>query len=134
VAREDVENLAGFYAAFNAGDLEPWLAFAHPQFVYRTREEFPGGGAHGLDAALDRIAALRELFAELRWEPQEFVETDERIVVVVRQSGRGRAGGVRVDERVAHVWRLDAGRARELRVYTRREEALEAVGLRESDG
>jgi ketosteroid isomerase-like protein len=129
--RENVAMLEQFYEAFNAGRLDPLLALAHPEFIYRTREEFPGGGSYGLEAALDRISELRGLFDELRWEPQEFIDADERIVVVVRQIVRGRASGVMLDESIVHVWLIHDGKAKELRVYSQRSQALEAVGLRE---
>lgn len=129
MSQENVEALEGFYDAFNAGRVEPWLAQAHPEFVYRTREEFPGGGSYDLEAALERISALRDLFDELRWEPQEFIDADERVLVVVRQIARGRASGVMLDEPVVHVWEALDGKAKELRVYSQREQALEAEGL-----
>jgi ketosteroid isomerase-like protein len=132
MSREDVKELERFYEAFNAaGDVESLLPLVHPEFVYRTREEFPGGGSFGLDAAVERISALRELFDDIRWEPQEFLEAGDRIVVAVRQTGRGHTSGVDIDQSITHVWLIDDGRARELRVYSRREEALEAVGLRQ---
>jgi ketosteroid isomerase-like protein len=107
------------------------VAVADPDFVYRTREEFPGGGSYGLEGALDRVSALFELFDEIRLEPQEFVEAGERTMVVVRQIARGRASGVVVDAPIAHVWWIHDGRLKELRVYSRRSQALEAMGLRE---
>jgi ketosteroid isomerase-like protein len=125
----NVEELERFYEAFNAGRMEPFLAHVHPEFVYRTREEFPGGGSYGLENALDRITALRDLFEELRWEPQEFIDADERVVVVVRQLARGRASGALVDGSVVHVWLMHDGKVKELSVYSQRSQALEAVGL-----
>ena len=131
MSRENVEQLERFYEAFNAEDIEPLLAFVDPEFVYRTREEFPGGGSYDLEAALDRISGLRELFAELRWEPQEFIDAGERTLVVVRQIARGRASGVMLDDSIVHVWLIQDGRARELRVYSQRSQALEAAGISE---
>jgi ketosteroid isomerase-like protein len=130
MSREAERELERFYAAFNAGEVEPLRAFAHSDFVYRTRDEMPGGGSYGLDDALARISALREIFDEIRWEPQEFIDAGERVVVVVRQVARGRTSGVRTDQPISHVWLVEDDRARELRVFSQRREALEAVGLR----
>jgi ketosteroid isomerase-like protein len=131
MSRQNVEPLERFYEAFNADNFDPWLAFADPEFVYRTRDELPGGWCYRLEAALDRISELRELFDELRWEPQEFIDAGEHTVSVVRQIARGRASGVMIDESIVHVWLIQGGRAKELRVYSQRSEALEAVGLRQ---
>jgi ketosteroid isomerase-like protein len=92
---------------------------------------FPGGGSYGLEAALDRITALHDLFDELRWEPQEFVDAGERVVVIVLQVVRGRSSGVTLREPVVHLWLLEAGHAKELSVYTERSEALAAIGRSE---
>lgn len=125
-----MEELQQFYEGFNGGDLEPFLAHVHPEFVYSTREEFPGGGSFGLDGALDRISALRDLFDELRWEPLEFIDAGEHVLVVVRQIARGRASGAPTDEPIVHVWLIQDQKVRELRVYSDRTQALEAAGLR----
>ena len=131
MSRENDELLVRFYEAFNAERVEPMLAFVDPEFVYRTRDEFPGGGSYGLEPALERISALRELFDELRWEPQEFIDAGAHTLVVVRQIVRGRASGVMLDESIAHVWLIQDRIAKELRVYSQRSQALEAVGLSE---
>ena len=126
-----MEELARFYKAFNAGGgLEAFRAFVHPEFVYRTRPEFPDAGAFSLEEALERVSALREeLFEDLRWEPQEFIDVGDRVVVVVRQVGRGRRSHASIENSLAHVWLIEDDRAKELRVYSDRSEALEATRL-----
>src|SRR4051812_38330350 len=131
MSQQDVVLLESFYKAVNAGGLESLLAFAHPEFVYRTRKELPGGGTYALEGALDRMSSLRELFDEIRWEPQEFIDAGERVVVVVRQMARGRGSGASVEGQIVHVWLLRDGKVKELSVYSHRGEALEAVGLGE---
>lgn len=132
MSQENVEGLRRFYEALNGRQIESLRAFAGPEFVYRTREEMPGGGTYDIDEALDRIRALRDMFDELRWEPQEFIDADEQtVVVVVRQLARGRASGVPVAGTIAHVWTIHDLKAMELCVYSDRGQALEAVGLAE---
>jgi hypothetical protein len=36
-----------------------------------------------------------------------------------------------LDESIVHVWLIHDGKAKELRVYSQRSQALEAVGLRD---
>lgn len=130
VAQETMEELARFYKAFNAGGgLEAFRAFVHPKFVYRTRPEFPDGGEFTLEAALERVSALREVFDDLCWEPQEFIDAGDRVVVVVRQFGRGHSSHVAIEHSVAHLWVFAADKAKELHVYSERDEALEATRL-----
>jgi ketosteroid isomerase-like protein len=131
MSHQNVEELERVYEAFNAGDVEPLLAFLDAEFVLSSRDELPGGGLFGLEAAVKRLRALREVFDEIRCEPQEFIEAGDRILVVVRQIARGRASGAKVEESMAHVWLIQNERAKELRVYSQRNQALQAVGLRE---
>jgi ketosteroid isomerase-like protein len=44
-------------------------------------------------------------------EPEQVFERDDKLIAVVHQSGRGRASGVQVDARLAHVWTVKDGRA-----------------------
>ncbi len=44
MSQQNVEKLRQIYAVINAGVDKPLFDFLHPDFVYRTREELPGGG------------------------------------------------------------------------------------------
>jgi len=68
--------------------------------------------------------------AEVQFEPEQFVEAGDLILVVLRQTARGRTSGAALEQSINHVWRIEGGTARELRVFSDRAEALEAVGLR----
>jgi ketosteroid isomerase-like protein len=131
MSQENVERLQRFYEAFNSGSgMEPLLELADPNFVYRTRPEFPDGGVYDVAGALERMRALNETFDDIRWEPQEFIDSGDRILVVVRQTGRGHTSGAPVDQPIVHVWGVGGdGAVTELAVYSSRSEALEAAGL-----
>ena len=132
MSRENVELLQRAYEAFNAGDLEPFFAMLDEKFVYRARAELPGGGAFvGPAAFRDRIEALEDLFGEIRFEPQEFIDAGEHVIVVLDQTARGRASGVTLEQSISHVWLFRKGRGIELCVYSQREQALESAGLSE---
>lgn len=54
-------------------------------------------------------------------------------MVYCRMSGFGRGSGVAIEVRPAHLWTMQGGKAVRLEVFPEREreQALEAVGLRE---
>ncbi len=131
MSQENVEKLRQIYAAINAGVDRPLLDFLHPDFVYRTREELPGGGSYSAAELLSRLAELREIFRGGRLEPEEFINCDRGVVVLVRVTGTGRIGGVPFDERLFHVWKIEDAKVRVLCMYSNRAEALEALGLSE---
>jgi ketosteroid isomerase-like protein len=131
MSKENVERLRQVYEALNEGDDEPLLDLLHPAFVYWTREELPGGGSYRRHDFLRRLAELRQTFREVRFEVEEFIGSGQDVVVVVRGTGLGRISGVPVDERVFHTWTIENRKAVELRIYSDRGEALEAIGLSE---
>jgi ketosteroid isomerase-like protein len=70
-----------------------------------------------------------EAFDDHRYEAQEFSESEGCVVVTVRRRGRGKASGIDVDEAQWHVWRFEADRAVELRIFVDERAALEAAGI-----
>ena len=132
MSRENVEALRRGYGAFNSGDPESFFGLLDEEFVYRAREELPGGGSfEGREAFRERLVGLGDVFGEVRFEPEEFLEADDLVIVLVHQVARGRASGAALEQSITHVWRMEEGTAKELCVYSTHEEALAAVGLRE---
>jgi ketosteroid isomerase-like protein len=81
---------------------------------------------------------LRRLFAEWReiWDDAdsqlvELIDAGERVVSVYNYRGRGRASGVSVEGVFATVWTIRDEKAVRVEWFVGRDEALEAVGLRE---
>jgi ketosteroid isomerase-like protein len=135
MSREGLRRLQAGYDALGRGDDRAFVEFLHPHFRYRTRAELPGGGEFvGREVFNRRLAELQEMFEDLHVEPGEFIVRGDYVVVPVRWTGRGRAGGVQVSEDVVHVWRILDARGVELQVFSDRTQALEAVGLREVTG
>jgi ketosteroid isomerase-like protein len=68
---------------------------------------------------------------EIRFEPQEYIEAGEQVVVIAHLVGRGKSSGVEVTRIWAYVWTLRGHKALRMEGYTDRDEALKAVGLAE---
>jgi ketosteroid isomerase-like protein len=84
---------------------------------------------HGPEGLLDQLHNVEQAFDELRWDAEEYVEHDDRVVVVIRMSGRGKESAVDVSMHVFHVWKMLDREAVELRILFSREQALEAAGM-----
>jgi ketosteroid isomerase-like protein len=65
-----------------------------------------------------------ESFDEFRVEPQRIVEQDDRLIAVVRQTGKGRASGLEIEATLAHGWTVADGRAIRWEAVGEPEEAL----------
>jgi ketosteroid isomerase-like protein len=125
----DVRRLRRGYEAFNRGDLDTVLRNVAPDVELRDREEIPDPGVyHGLDEAREVLVTNTAEFEGYRIEPEEFIEVGEHIVVVARQSGRGRTSGAEVVGTIVHAWHVRDGRVLRMRAFSDRQEALEAVG------
>ena len=118
------------YAAFAAGDLDALAEILHEDFVLYDSALLPDQGVYrGFEGFLENYRKLLDSFEEFTVEPEEIVDVgDDRLVVALRMSGRGKGSQVAVEARLAHLWTVRDGRAVELRVYNTKEAALEAAG------
>ena len=107
-----------------------------PQFEYHWhsgRGTFPDEPQHirGLPALIAFWSQVRGAFVDYVWEPLELIEAPgNRVLGVIRNSGRGRESGVPVEGRFFQLWVFRDGKLREMEYFGRRADALEAAGLR----
>jgi uncharacterized protein len=135
--QEDTDRARRGYEAFSKGDLQAVLEFIDPDVeveVYTGRPDLPETQRlRGHAGFLENLRQLTEVFDEVLVEPEEFIEAGEDLVVIIHAAGRGKGSGIRVENRVAHIWTLRDGKAIRFRVFASKEQALEAVGLSEQD-
>jgi uncharacterized protein len=112
VREANVETLRRGYAALNRGDLSAVLELLDPDIEWHEPAHSPDAGAHrGRDSFERFLRGWIESFDGFRVEPERVVERGEDIVAVVHQTGTGRASGLEVEARLAHVWTVADGRA-----------------------
>ena len=122
------------YELYDAGDLEGVAGlFAEDAEVSDAGglgvTGTAAGTRHGPEGFLRAVEEAVEAFEDYRTEAEEFIDAGDAVVVPVRISGRGRASGVELEERLAHLWVLRNGKVIRGEVYRTTEEALEAAGL-----
>jgi ketosteroid isomerase-like protein len=134
MSQGNAEVVRSQFAGFEKGGLDAVAKFWHPDIEWRAIEGAADdvGLMRGHDALrryyqewIDTMDQLREDVAEILFAD------DERVAVVVRNSGRGRASGVRTEGRYYVTCTVRDGRIVSGREYATREQALEAVGLSE---
>ncbi len=84
---------------------------------------------------IDEVTRFRDEgpWEELNFEPERFLDVDdERVLVMVRVDARGKGSGARVELLNAHEFTIRNGALVRFKVYSDRDEALEAAGLRGS--
>jgi hypothetical protein len=104
-----------------------------PDLVLIQSPEMPGtaGEFHGYDGLAANTRELLESWDQVKFRPdQVHVVGDERYLVLVEASGRGRGSGVALGgDWLGHLVTLRDGRAERLEVYRGWDEAREAAGV-----
>ena len=112
MAEADVEALQRGYEALNRGDLSVVLDLIDPDIEWHQPDPSPDAGTHtGRDSFERFLRSWMDSFDGFNVEPEQVFERDDKLIAVVHQSGRGRASGVQVDARLAHIWTVKDGRA-----------------------
>jgi ketosteroid isomerase-like protein len=96
MSQENVEIVRRVFDARNRGDAEAAIACADPdiEFDFSTSPG-PWAGIHrGVEAIRQLWEEAAEAFAEFSWEPEEFIEVGDAVVVPMRFHFRGLGSGV----------------------------------------
>jgi hypothetical protein len=134
---ENLELVRSIYADWERGDFSR-TDWADPQIEFviadgPDRQGFRGTGA--MSSAWGRFLAAWTEYAVLADEFRDL--DDERVLVLLRARGRGRASGVEIasnptaTERGANLFHLEHGLVRGLDVYFDHTNALADLGLEE---
>ena len=132
MSQENVELMRLGFQAFARRDIEAMDAFMREHVAPDAEfESVMTGQVHkGTQGAKDMAADLWETLDYVA-AIEEIIDLGERVVAVLRVSGRGTRSGVSVSQNVAMVWIFEDGRIVRGRSFTSRAEALQAAGLRE---
>jgi ketosteroid isomerase-like protein len=123
----DVELVRGIIEALNAGDVDVMLERMHPDFEWTPLEASLVARVYrGHDQVRGYVEDWLSTFDGLRLDLAEPERLGERVVAVVRASGRGRASGVQLDTTFCQLWTLRGGAALSMEEHATREEALAA--------
>ena len=135
MAKGNIDLIRRGYEAGNQGGIEAVCdfidQFADPEIEFRAVGRLPDAGRVRGPAAVKTFFA--RLFESLDWhvETEEFIDAGDSVVVVTRQIARGKASGLEVTNRLVAVWGIRRAKVTSVDFYRTKNEALEAVGLRE---
>ena len=133
--QENVELLRRLFELFSERELDvnAVLELVGPDIVWEVRSDFPDAGIYTGHEGFRRLhAAFDEVVDETWYQPLEYIPTGNQVVVPLRWGGLGlgsRAAFAAREE--TWIFTLRDGRIRHVREYATKNEALEAVGLRE---
>ncbi len=132
MSRENVEVVRAMWAAYARDDFEASLDAYTEDTVWDDTRYRPDGAVHlGRDALVDVVRTWRAAWDEYDIEAEEVLDAGgDRVAAVLRETGRGKGGGVELTNRFAQVATLRGGQIVHTMVFRAPEEALEAAGLR----
>ena len=132
MSQENVEIVRRAVAAVNQRDIDGYLACCANDVQLSTPLAEVAGVYEGPDG-------IRRFFADLGDTSPDFKITTERLEAVgtdrvlafMLVTGTGRASGIPQEARTGNVYDLADGKIERIRIFVDREQALEAIGLRE---
>ena len=130
--QENIEIVRGAAEAFNRRDVDAWLAHFDPDVVWYAFPDEPDPGPfYGREAIRAMAARWMDVLSDFRMEAKEFIDAGEYVLMPARMLGRVRDSDAEVTVDEIYVNKCRDGKIAEVRECRTKEEALEAVGLRE---
>lgn len=121
-SRQLVERI---YAGWSRGDFSSG-EWAHPDIEFEVGES-PIPRQWGAGAMRAAWQDWLGSWDDFRAEPLEYLEREDRVLVIVRLTGHGAGSGVELDQVGASLFFLREGRVVRLLLTSNREQALEAL-------
>jgi ketosteroid isomerase-like protein len=131
--KETVELLRRFYESFNQRDLDAVLELCTEDVEVYKDPDVVDMVAAFTPRGQERVAQYMRGWVD-SWDaynarPEEFVQSGDECAVLVQLRARGRGSQFDIEEPMADVFSLRDGRISRLRLYVRRPDALQALGL-----
>ena len=132
MSRETLTVVRRSLDAYSARDVEVLRALSHPdlELDWSASRGFQAGVYKGFDVALQFYEEYFDVFQEIVFEADSFIDVGESVVVsnVAHQRGRD---GIAVQARSALVFTVRERKVARICLYQETHEALRAVGLTE---
>jgi ketosteroid isomerase-like protein len=133
----NLDLVRSIYAAWERGDYSS-ADWAHPEIEYVHADGPAPGSWTGLAGMAAGFRDFLSAWDDWRIEAEEYRELDdERVLVLYRRSGRGKASGLEVGQissMAANVFHVRNGKVTRLAVYWDSERALADLGLAPEGG
>lgn len=134
MSQENVEIVRDSLKAFADRGLDAMAEYWDADINWRAIEGAPDdvGEMQGSGALRRYIQEWVDMFDDLTNVPEELIDVgDDRVVSVQHVTGRAKLSGAATELRYAVVYNLRDGKIVRGKEYSEREQALEAVGLRD---
>ena len=135
MAGTNIELVKSAFDAWNQGEIGAFTDHMSEDVAWLEvsgRPEGPATERLGRDRLRKGLESLFDAWESYRVEIERMDNVGDRVVVVVREFGRGRASGVEVDGRWGYLITVRDGEIVRVEAYREARRALELAGLGES--
>ena len=123
-------NVEALRRAMESGDPAALFALLHEQVEWDYVGAFPESATYyGPEGVQKFFAQWTGAFDDFGFEAEELIDAGDSVVMRLRQWGRGKDTGARVENRTWQVFTFRDGKIVHCRGYPSRAEALAAAGL-----
>jgi ketosteroid isomerase-like protein len=113
--KENISIAKAFYRALSNGDqghaqmlLDPDIEWLEPA----TEGLYFSGPHRGRQVVFEEvIEPTHDKIAEFEWKPKKFFAVRDKVVVLARETGRGRITDLKLDAPTVHMWTIANGKA-----------------------
>jgi ketosteroid isomerase-like protein len=132
MASANLDLARSIYAAWERGDFSS-TEWAHPEIEYVIADGPAPASSTGLAGMAEDFRGFLSVWSDVRIEAQEYHELDdERVLVLARFTGRGKASGLELAQmrtNGATLFHVHGGKVTRLINYINGERALADLGL-----
>jgi ketosteroid isomerase-like protein len=135
VSRENVEVVRRVTDVMDAEGFEAavplFLKAAHPDVEWREDPAWPGSASYRGVEQVRQVIVDRMDTLDFDQQTEDLIDVDDKVVVLVRWVGRGKASGAQGEISMAMVWTVREQAITKVEFFLDRAQALEAAGLRQ---
>ena len=132
-SRERVELVESAFDAWNRGDIDGFADHVAEDVAWLEVSGRPEGSAdterYGRDRMRESLRSLFDAWESYHLEAERIHDLGDRVVVIARETARGRASGLEVDGRWGYVLTVADGLIVRVEAYRDADHALEVAGL-----
>jgi ketosteroid isomerase-like protein len=129
MSEADLELIRELHGRWEQGDFAT-AAFFDPRVEFvRIGGAGVAGEWRGIDQMSGAIAEWLQAWEDFRVEARRYIGAGDRVLVIQRQTARGRRSGLEYDHEIGHLFTIRAGKIVRWESYWETGEALEAAGL-----
>jgi ketosteroid isomerase-like protein len=132
MSETDADLVRQGFEALRDGNFEDLLPLIHPEFELTTPPALAAepDTYRGPEGMRRYFESFYEAMDQVTFEPDEFIEVGDRVVVPSTLRTRGRTTGIETEQRVVQVWQVKDRLAYRVEVYATVKEAMESLRQR----